>query len=102
MKVIKPTMIGELVQSANKVVHETRLFTLSEVTWEFPESSQTIVYKIMDDSKLSLHSQVATFFDGGTQKVVQRCDKCFDSRGLCCVPSFSFYLTSHQRLVKRE
>jgi len=66
-------------------IRENRRFTITPLSLHFPQISPSLLRKIVSEVKEAVTtcfaSQVASFYDEGIQKLVQRYDKCLNNGG---------------------
>ncbi|GFG37382.1 hypothetical protein Cfor_11189 [Coptotermes formosanus] len=83
----RPCLVtDDLVQHVDKLVCKQCRFTISELSLEFPQVSQKVLYEIATKkrgyhkfcARWVLSSHAATFFDVGIQKFLSHYDKCLN------------------------
>jgi len=82
----RPSVVNEdLVRTFEGKIRENRWFTITPLSLHFPQISPSPLHKIVSEVNEAvttcLASQAASFYDEGTQKLVQRYDKCINNGG---------------------
>ena len=77
----QPSMVNkDLVCAVEEKIREKRQFTITPLPPHFPQISWSLLHKIVSEVKEAITtcfaSQAVSFYDEGTQKLVQRYDKC--------------------------
>jgi len=76
----QPSVVDEdLVHAVEEKIRENRRFTITPLPLHFPQISRSLLQKIVSEVKEAVTtcfaSQAVSFYDEGTQKLVQRYDK---------------------------
>jgi len=82
----RPSVANEdLVRAVEEKIRESRRFTITPLSLHFPQISRSLLHKIVSEVKEAVTTcfaaQAASFYDEGTQKLVQRYDKCLNNGG---------------------
>jgi len=82
----RPSVVNEdLVRAVEEKIRENRRFTITPLPLHFPQISRSLLHKIVSEVKEAVTAcfalQAASFYGEGTQKLVQRYDKCLHNGG---------------------